>query len=596
MFYSWPTGGYYPPLIYKFYGYPKAARNTLENANSQGSGHSAAYDTNPVSERPLHPRKLWIRQEKHTEFELHDVDQWMSQNDSAEHSMQFVFVAYTTNQFNSPADLNVLHATARQAARDAGVTAYWTSADCMSNNDTELEQDVYRISDVIRAAHSIAIALKQPSSTTYALTEKELLRDWGSRAWTLPEALLGPSNSPIRIYNDTNLALSVYKRNLPSLVSTDSPTIRQLIDHYEGNLTLSRLELVILALKALSARHTSTYLPGDLAYILMGLLRRRPHVDGTDSEFQAFARLSLANDSDRLLERLICVQPRNPDQAWYVTSDAFAANLWDIEPKCQIASVCANDTVMLDGCFAASIRWESFLLPYHENTPSWKRFAASMMLRLMTLAVPWLIILAIYIPVMGGILLGFCLPVWLLSPWLVKICHGGKAWNIAPYLFGFEGYLDIDTIESNLYGFPGGKLQWTAAGSALSRHRMNEYQECIGDDPTHDPAVYEKVQRAKNAQFGDMRIFTLIDTRSGLVTLFEAVRPPVAALFCAQEGGMQRAVMVSLDWKTSTLYRETVLRMPTVMLERLWRVDRVRVGLKRPLEETAMKGGNEQFV
>ena len=33
------------------------------------------------------------------------------------------------------------------------------------------------------------------------------------------------------------------------------------------------------------------------------------------------------------------------------------------------------------------------------------------------------------------------------------------------------------------------------------------------------------------------------------------------ALLCGSEGGMQRAVMCSYDWTTSTLYRETVLRM-----------------------------------
>ena len=38
-----------------------------------------------------------------------------------------------------------------------------------------------------------------------------------------------------------------------------------------------------------------------------GLLRQRPVVDRTDSEFQAFARLSLANDSDSLLEGLMCL-------------------------------------------------------------------------------------------------------------------------------------------------------------------------------------------------------------------------------------------------------------------------------------------------
>jgi hypothetical protein len=63
--------------------------------------------------------------------------------------------------------------------------------------------------------------------------------------------------------------------------------------------------------------------------------------------------------------------------------------------------------------------------------------------------------------------------------------------------------------------------------------------------------------------------------------MFEAERPPVVALLCGAEGGMQRAVMCSYDWPTQTLYRETVLRMETRVLEKMPRVGRVRFGLRR---------------
>lgn len=69
----------------------------------------------------------------------------------------------------------------------------------------------------------------------------------------------------------------------------------------------------------------------------MGLLRVRPQVDPTDSAFQAFARLSLANDSDMLLERLICTLPKTQDQPWWSMDDAWNSSLWDIYPQCQIA-------------------------------------------------------------------------------------------------------------------------------------------------------------------------------------------------------------------------------------------------------------------
>jgi hypothetical protein len=65
-------------------------------------------------------------------------------------------------------------------------------------------------------------------------------------------------------------------------------------------------------------------------------------------------------------------------------------------------------------------------------------------------------------------------------------------------------------------------------------------------------------------------------------TLFEAERPPIAFLMAGSEGGHQRALGVSLDWKTNTLYRETVLRMESTHLDAMARIGRVRLGLKRP--------------
>jgi hypothetical protein len=89
------------------------------------------------------------------------------------------------------------------------------------------------------------------------------------------------------------------------------------------------------------------------------------------------------------------------------------------------------------------------------------------------------------------------------------------------------------------------------------------------------------------------------------VTLFEASRPPAVALLCGSEGGMQRAILCSYDWPTQTLYRETVLRMETRVLERMSRVARVSFGLRRhvrgkpetwpsEIEMTGLVGGGEE--
>jgi len=101
-------------------------------------------------------------------------------------------------------------------------------------------------------------------------------------------------------------------------------------------------------------------------------------------------------------------------------------------------------------------------------------------------------------------------------------------------------------------------------------------------DPTTDSAVRQKVEEAiTNTRPDGMRLFTLVDTNTMIVTMFEAVRPPVAVLLCGTEGGMQRAIACSYQWTTGTCYRETVLRMETTVLEKMSRVSRFRFGVKR---------------
>jgi len=163
-------------------------------------------------------------------------------------------------------------------------------------------------------------------------------------------------------------------------------------------------------------------------------------------------------------------------------------------------------------------------------------------------------------------------------PRLTNLRLGGtQAW-----LFGFEGYADLETIESQIFGSQMRRLRWSTFGSSLSRHSKNKFDECIGVDPTTDPVVRQKVEEAiTNPNPDAMRLFTLVDTNTMTVTMFEAVRPPVAVLLCGTEGGMQRAIACSYEWTTGTCYRETVLRMETTVLEKMSRVSRFRFGLKR---------------
>lgn len=65
--------------------------------------------------------------------------------------------------------------------------------------------------------------------------------------------------------------------------------------------------------------------------------------------------------------------------------------------------------------------------------------------------------------------------------------------------------------------------------------------------------------------------------------LFEARHPPVALVIGGSEGSMKRALACSYDITTGTLYRETVLRVSSQIVDKMHALQRVRLGLKNPL-------------
>lgn len=69
-----------------------------------------------------------------------NVEEWISQN-NVEHTLSYIFVAYTAEQFRSSEDLMALHQIADAAARNAGVMAYWVGCSCMPEPE-QLQEDV----------------------------------------------------------------------------------------------------------------------------------------------------------------------------------------------------------------------------------------------------------------------------------------------------------------------------------------------------------------------------------------------------------------------------------------------------------------------
>ncbi|KAL6715326.1 hypothetical protein ACLMJK_007592 [Lecanora helva] len=586
------NSGRYEPLPYKDWQHAYDSRNTAENPPDRQSRHeNTDIDQFPIGkiERLIEPPILYDVETK----QKINVSEWRKKH-GKEAQLRYVFVSFTGQHFITDGDKYYLHLVGQNAARESGIEAYWLSLGGLGTTKEEKSENVWRICDIVRGSFQVVIAVAD--SPEDRVGEKQIpLASWGNRVWTLPELLLNPTSDQISVYTKPPKLSSRPpnhggRRPLPtsddvkpgsyitlrefSRFWDDAILIGQLIDHFEGSVKLGPLELMMIGLQSLQNRSTTQYLPGDLSYALMGFLRQRPVVHRDDSAFQAFARLSLANDSNLLLERLICLLPKSPRAEWHSMSDYWGVSLWDIYPRTQICGLGEDDTIILDGARAANIRWKSFPRVLLSKNDTFKRKLARLALTLYSaVTLLGIVVLATsgstktFGNAFGGSILGLALFVTFMSPFSIRWLYLGKVWFAQPWLIGFEGHMPLADIENHLFGVNLDRLSWSTTGSSLARHnfmKSDKYENYYeGQDPADDPDINERIQSVAGKGEDDEKIFTLVDTYTMTVTLFSALQPPVAAVMCGEEGGMQRALLCSWDWTNNTLYRETVLRMET---------------------------------
>lgn len=335
-------------------------------------------------------------------------------------------------------------------------------------------------------------------------------------------------------------------------------------------------------------RKSSRFADGDLVYALMGLLSHRPSINPNDTAFQAFARLSLANDSDRLIERMMCMLPFQSPSACYSHqlsfNDQLGARLWDFEPLCQVAGVCSGSAVILDGCHGASIHWSDIPRIAFTQRSTWKKRLGEIIVR--SGGILFLIGVVILASAAGNgsmkaggaIILVVALLLTFSSPWTITRLYGGKVWGATPWLIGFEGTMRIREIERLAFGNAVGRLTYAPSSSLW---QCREPLERIGREPAwiEDPSRYMPL----DSRYGGVqspatmatttpqlppghRFFTLIDTATMTVTIFTATRPPSVALILGRESGMLRVALCHYDRSSATLKKETVVRMEGTML------------------------------
>ena len=492
------------------------------------------------------------------------------------------------------------------------------------------DQQTYSISDIIQGALCVCVIAGNPSRRRQR--RDDALKAWGQRVWTLAEIVLSRGGSVMVQHPGPSPSTTTYeeipKTKFAARAWSDAMTSRQLLDNY-GSLRLSRLQLAKVALECLMSRKFRALHAGDRIYAMMSLLHIRPPIDRRDSSFQALARLSFPQDSDRLMERLVCLLPNHAEESWEAMTDQYRASVWNIHPTIQVCAVGENDTVVIDGAKGAQIQWSSFSAVRTTRRVTAVRQCISMAIEYC----PALVLVALLVvgsagdgtvQRTGGIaMLAVAVLAVLCIPAVAPLMYRGKLWSVEPCFFGIEGYVPLDVVEARLFGRGLNRMRWSPYGSPLSRHREGEAlreraapcggssedqdveeTSCRGFVDTYmvepiDPCspcsacrdggthckfheTPASCQDRSRSRMGEMKVFTLVDTFSMTATLFHAVRPPTALVVCGSEGGMKRAIACSLDVTTGTLYRETVLRIPSRCVDHMASLERVRLGLRRP--------------
>ena len=581
----------YPRYLMNFWGQMWAARSQMEysrfeklqakNPMPTPAGFNA---TVPSVTHALRPRKLVI---------YRDNDWGHCEDPSIIINYRFIAISYRQRDvFEHGTDeegrrreeeqrkhfIDSVRATTLQC----GMRAYWLDLECLGASAEEKNIDLYRMADIYRGANFTLITIGK-SDDEHSI---QSWKSWGGRVWTLPEALLsrglryrigidGPV-LPITLHELANKAYEHYSEETA------------IINAYSGKDPLERLERLTLLKSAiwrrgsaalppvspprdaerpmLSLRSQPTVIenpsyPAERVYALMGFYEHRIMPSRLETELQALARLSMANDSDRMAERMVSMLPRiiQREACWYADNDLYGSRLWDIEPEINVVGVTENGALVLDGCRAAAIRWKGFPEVSFETTESFRRTLAGLTPIILPLVAlyggPWMQRHESYISA-GTIIASCALFLHLFGPILVAYSISGRILNTQPWLIGVKGVLSPEEAADRVYGASLSRhrhrrLLYTPSGSLFSRPSEDEIRE----------GLHIQYEEVRDLQRDD--VYTLIDTCSTTIYYFTAERPPTVCLFTGREGGLGRFVLCSENCTANELHKETVLRMPS---------------------------------
>ncbi|KAI9569780.1 hypothetical protein HD554DRAFT_447535 [Boletus coccyginus] len=572
---SYNTGDYKP--------YNRHFRGQLWAARSPKEYSSRTKDKKEqnIPTHSLYPRLLMIREPSGS--------QWNACiNPGIITRTKFIAISYSASDMythgpNQEREKENFIQDVRAAVIQQNFNAYWLDLECLGENPEEKKLDLYCMADIYRGAEMTLVMLN-----SQGLGGRDgAWKRWGGRVWTFPEALLSQ-----RLYykfrNEAEI-MPVSLHQLANHAYAGHELEQAIINGYSGKDQLDRLERLTLLKSAIWQRgitlpsqapiHSAINTPNtsgphtaDRVYALMGFFEHRIQPDYSENDLLALARLSMANDNDRIAERMVSLLPTTTSQAarWYADDDVYSANLWDILPEIQVAGITEQGALVLDGCRAACIRWKDFPDVAFDRSPSVRRALVGLVPYLTWPILITGIVVFMIVSIYGTILLVCGALLLILSPKLFVISAGGRVSTPQPWLVGVKGILDPRKAATHLYSGDTRCLDFTPSGSEFAVPEQGTIR--WGDGVQYDNALAAE----QGSQAG--RTYTLIDTYSFTIYYFCADRPPTVCLYTGREGGLGRFVLCSERCGDDELHKETVLRMPTYISQRMELCEWVALG------------------
>lgn len=239
-----------------------------------------------------HPRQLIIYNEESGEWELNAKEENMVK-------MRYMAVSYCQSDFPDKAKLRDV---VENVCIQQNLSAYWLDILCAGQSQEEKDQDLYRIADVFRWASMTLIVVKGQNNARHS----EGWLSWGSRKWTLPEALL---SKRFICKIGTRIPVEMVLRDIANHAYRDDGDENMLISLYTtlGKDFLATSDRVGLLCKAIRSRSSGddqsainqagqfTAYPAEWVYALMGLFLHRIEPTPDKSEREAFMELLAKN-------------------------------------------------------------------------------------------------------------------------------------------------------------------------------------------------------------------------------------------------------------------------------------------------------------